>query len=183
MLLFPIALAVGIALGHLRGGSFGSLGGVRLHLPGVLPLAVMLQVGLSAVRSPAMHLVLLVGSYALVGLWLTANLIEGPRAHRAGLACVAAGYALNLAAIIPSGKMPVSVSALRQVGASPEALSHPPNLAKHATVTDGDVLSWLGDVVALAPLGAVISVGDMAMVLGVLVVLCVGMTHERKRLG
>jgi hypothetical protein len=109
-----------------------------------------------------------------MGVWLVANLRDGPNWRRGGLACVAAGYALNLVAILPNGGMPVSSAALRRAGGSASSFQRVPNIDKH--VAAGTGWTWLGDVVGVAPLGVVISAGDVAMLIGIVIVVCVGMT-------
>jgi hypothetical protein len=176
MLLFPLSLAVGIALGRLRGGCFRCLATLRLRLPGLVGVAVMLQVGIGAAGAATDWRFLALGtSYGLMGVWLAVNLGDGPGWRRVGFACVAVGYALNLVSIVPNGSMPVSVAALRRVGGSQGAFHQGPNLDKHVAAGSDAVWRWTGDVVAVPALRAVISVGDMAMLVGVVIVLSEGM--------
>ena len=177
MLLFPLALAAGVVLGTLLGGRFRSLAGLPLRFPALLVLALVLQGGMGALGNQSTRVGVLVTSYVLVGAWLVANLAQGSHWHRAGLACLTVGYALNLAAIAPNGNMPVSMSAIRRVGGSPQALQHGPNLDKHVVFSDGAPLSLLGDVVPVDALRAVISVGDIAMVIGIVIVIAAGMSR------
>ena len=190
MLLFPLAFVVGVSLGRLRGGRFQALSALRLRATGLVVLAVIVQFGLGAVASNAWRYVALVASYGLMGVWLAINLREGPNWRRGGLALVVAGYALNLLAIVPNGNMPVSTDALRRAGGSKASFEEKPNIDKHVASGTGDVWPWLGDVIAVPPLRAVISVGDVAMLIGVVVVVCGGMTavepslpHGRHREG
>ena len=140
-------------------------------------LALVLQAGLGALGDQPTRVGVLVASYVLVGVWLVANLAQGSHWHRAGLAWLTVGYALNLAAIVPNGNMPVSIGALRRVGGSPQALQHGANLDKHVAFSDGGPLSVLGDVVPVDALRAVISVGDIAMVIGIVMVIAAGMSR------
>ncbi len=190
MLLFPLAFVVGVSLGRLRGGRFQALSTLRLRATGLVVLAVIVQFGLGAVSSDAWRYVALVASYGLMGVWLAINLRDGPNWRRAGLALVSAGYALNLLAIVPNGNMPVSTDALRRAGGSEASFEEKPNIDKHVASVTGDVWPWLGDVIAVPPLRAVISIGDVAMVIGVVVVVSGGMTavepslpHGRPRVG
>ncbi len=176
MLIFPLAFVVGVSLGRLRGGRFQALSTLRLRATGLVVLAVIAQFGLGAVASDAWRYVALVASYAVMGLWLVINLRDGPSWRRGGLALVAVGYALNLLAIVPNGNMPVSTDALRRAGGSQASFEEKPNIDKHAASRPGDVWPWLGDVIAVPPLRAVISVGDVAMLIGVVVVVYGGMT-------
>lgn len=177
MLLFPLALVAGVALGTLFGGRFRSLADLPLRFPALLVLALVLQGGLGALGTQSTRVGVLLASYVLVGAWLVANLAQGSHWHRAGLVCLTVGYALNLAAILPNGSMPVSIGALRRVGGSPEAMQHGPNLDKHVAFTDGAPLALLGDVVPVEALRAVISVGDIAMVIGIVMVIAAGMSR------
>lgn len=176
MLLFPLAFVVGVSLGRLRGGRFRSLSTLRLRATGLVVLAVVVQFGLGAVASDAWRYVALVASYGLMGVWLAVNLRDGPNWRRGGLALVAAGYALNLLAIVPNGNMPVSTDALRRAGGSQASFEEKPNIDKHVASGAGDVWPWLGDVIAVPPLRAVISLGDVAMLIGAVIVVCGGMT-------
>ena len=176
MLLFPLAFVVGVSLGRLRGGRFQALSTLRLRATGLVVLAVIVQLGLGAVAPDAWRYVALMASYGLMGVWLAINLRDGPNWRRGGLALVAAGYALNLLAIVPNGNMPVSTDALRRAGGSQASFEEKPNIDKHVASGDGDVWPWLGDVIAVPPVRAVISIGDVAMLIGVVVVVCGGMT-------
>jgi hypothetical protein len=140
-------------------------------------MAVAFQVAMgTAGPTDAFRVVALLASYGIMGVWLLLMLREGPPWWRGGFGCVAVGYALNLAAIVPNGSMPVSLDALRRVGASPQALQDGPNLQKHVLAGDGTVWAWLGDVVPVGALGAVISAGDIAMLIGVAIIAYAGMT-------
>ena len=176
MLLFPLAFVVGVSLGRLRGGRFQALSTLRLRATGLVVLAVIVQLGLGAVASDAWRYIALMASYGLMGVWLAINLREGPNWRRGGLALVAAGYALNLLAIVPNGNMPVSTDALRRAGGSQASFEEKPNIDKHVASGADHVWPWLGDVIAVPPLRAVISFGDLAMLIGVVIVVCGGMT-------
>jgi len=182
MLLFPLAFVVGVSLGLLRGGRFQALSALRLRVTGLVVLAVIVQFGLGGVSSEAWRYVALVASYGLMGIWLAINLRDGPNWRRGGLALVALGYALNLLAILPNGNMPVSTDALRRAGGSQASFEEKPNIDKHVASGAGDVWPWLGDVIAVPPLRAVISIGDVAMLIGVVVVVYGGMTAAEPQL-
>ena len=182
MLLFPLTILAGIAAGWLRGGSVRALATLRLRLPGLLLAALILQVAIDAAGSSAdLRFLVLAGSYGLLGLWLAVNLAAGPRWRRAGLGAVAGGYALNLVAILPTGRMPVSMAALGAVGGTPAAFSGTPNVDKHVAANGDAVWLWFGDVVPVPVLRAVISVGDVAILIGVVLLLCAGMTAGHPR--
>jgi hypothetical protein len=176
MLLFPLTIVLGLSIGRLRGGRFRNLASVHLRRPGVVVAAVALQAGMGALDVGATaRWLALVGSYALIGLWLAVNLTDRPTWFRVGIACLALGYGLNVAAIVPNGDMPVSAAALRRAGGSEGALHQAPNLDKHVTFEDPGGWSWLGDVVPVPALRVVVSIGDLALLGGVLTVLSGGM--------
>ena len=176
MLLFPLTMILGLSLGRLRGGRFRNLASIRFRRPGIVVAALALQAGMGPLDAgtPARWLAL-VGSYALIGLWLAGNLGDRPTWFRVGIGCVAIGYGLNVAAIVPNGDMPVSAAALRRAGGSERALHQAPNLDKHVTSDDPGRWSWLGDVVPVPALRVVVSIGDLALLGGVLTVLSGGM--------
>jgi hypothetical protein len=105
-----------------------------------------------------------VATYGLAALFVVAN-----RALP-GVLVVAAGGALNLAAIAANGgTMPASESALRAAGV--EAVDG--RFANSAAVDDAR-LAWLGDVFAAPswfPVPTVFSVGDVVIVAGIAVFL------------
>ena len=118
MLLFPLTMILGLSIGRLRRGRFRNLASIRFRRPGIVVAALALQAGMGPLDAgtPARWLAL-VGSYALIGLWLAGNLGDRPTWFRVGIGCVAIGYGLNVAAIVPNGDMPVSAAALRRRGA------------------------------------------------------------------
>jgi hypothetical protein len=178
MLLFPLTLMLGVTIGWLRGGSFRSLADIHMRLPGLLLVAVAMQLGINAVGSSGTgRLTALACSYGLLGLWLAANLASDSGWRRAGLATVAAGYILNLLAILANGSMPVSMAALREVGGTQAAFLQAPNVDKHIAAGSETAWLWLGDVVPVPLLRAVISVGDVAILVGVVLVICAGMVR------
>jgi len=166
-------------VGLLRGGRIRSLATLRFRLPGLVFAGLMIQVGIGVLGTTSTwRLIALLSSYGLLGAWLAINVSGGRRWCQVGLACVAAGYALNLLAIIPNASMPVSLAALRLAGGSRSAFHQTANLDKHIAIEEGAVLPSLGDVYAIPLLGAVISIGDLAMLVGVAVVLSEGMVSR-----
>lgn len=178
MLLFPLTLFLGVAIGWLRGGSFRSLADLHLRLPGLIVVALALQLGIDAFGSSgAGRSFALASSYGLLGVWLAINIARGSGSTRAGLAAVAVGYGLNLVAIVPNGSMPVSMAAFRDVGGTHAAFLEAPNVDKHIAAGTEAAWLWLGDVVPVPVLGAVVSVGDISLLVGVVLVLCGGMVR------
>ena len=172
MLLFPVTAGLAVCVGYLAGGSLRSLTRVRLRAGGLLVVALVLQVTLRLVP-PTWQNALLVGSYTLVGLWFLLN-ARRSRGVRVGIGLLALGYVMNLAAILPNGGMPVSGDALHHLDAPADPDRFAGNIAKHVE-DDGARLSVLGDAVPVPSMGAVVSVGDLSMLLGTIVTIATGM--------
>ncbi len=71
------------------------------------------------------------------------------------LGCIA-----NLAPMLVFGAMPVSISARERISPMPIG-EHALIAAKHIEVEASGPIMWLGDVIAIPPLGAVVSIGDL----------------------
>ena len=176
MLLFPIALILGVVVGLLRGGRIHSLTDLPLRRPGLAAAAVSAQAAATVVRPDVVPpWPLFAASYLAVGVWLAVNVHASAGGARRGYACVAVGYVLNMAAVLPNGGMPVSIAALRRAGGSERAFLQLPNLEKHIAAQDDAVMALLGDVVPIPALSAVISVGDIVILVGVTMLVVLGM--------
>ncbi|MGH9149079.1 MAG: DUF5317 family protein [Acidimicrobiales bacterium] len=157
MFLLPVVLGAGVGLGYARGGRLARLADLPLRAP----LVLVAGLGAQAVAgvAPGLWRPALVGlSYGVIGAWL---LLGGLGAHRrlrlpAGL--VLAGWALNAAAVLPNGGMPVPAGAPGPTG--------PGLLGKHIATGPSTALPWFGDVLAAPPLGAVVSAGDLVLFAG-----------------
>lgn len=175
-MLFPLTLALGVVLGWVAGGSFRSLATLQLRLPGLIVVSFVLQLAIDGAGvGSKLAFPTLLASYALLGIWLAVNLWESIGWRRAGFGALAVGYALNLVAIAPNGSMPVSMAALGAVGGTEAAFAETPNVAKHVAAGTDAAFLLLGDVIPVPALGAVVSAGDIAMLLGVVVLMSVGM--------
>ncbi len=75
--------------------------------------------------------------------------------------------------------MPVSLHAAGQVGASPGMDVADGHLSKHVAAGRDTDLWWLGDVIPIRPLASVISVGDVVIVAGIVLVVAAGMVRPR----
>jgi hypothetical protein len=162
--LLVVAVLVGVATVPLARGHLSALGTVRLKLVPLIFAALALQLLLTTVLpggSELLHRILHLGSYAMIAGFLFAN------RHITGIAIVAAGTALNLAAIVANGGvMPASRHAMKVAGITPShdfmnstALAHPRLLP-------------LGDIFAVPkgwPLHNVYSVGDIVIVIGAVI--------------
>jgi hypothetical protein len=178
MLMFPLALAGGVALGCLVGGRVGLLSHLRLRALGLLAIAFAAQLAL-AVVAPRHRWILVDTSDALVGVWLLVN----ARAHRAALrvtlGLVAAGWLCNLVVIVANSGMPVSLQAAHQVGARVRPDVNAGNVAKHRSAGNGTKLAWLGDVIPVRAFSAVISIGDVVLGAGIVATVVVAMQPNR----
>jgi hypothetical protein len=150
----------------LAGGQLTRLEGLRVRAIWAVVLCAAVQVLITSVvrgGDHALHVGLHIGSYGLVGWFLVAN------RKLIGMPLVALGVSLNVAAISANGGvMPAAATALRISGidtsggfANSDAVAHPHLLA-------------LGDVIPVPgpwPIGNVMSVGDLLIVAGVMVLL------------
>jgi hypothetical protein len=161
------ALAVVVASVPLAGGRLSRVADVRLRWLPLLYAAVLVQVLLLEVLAPhistgwarALHLL----TYALGAAVVVRNL------RVPGIAVIALGGALNLAAIAANGGvMPASPAAMRAAGLT-DAASF-----ENSAVVESPRLAFLGDVYAVPeslPLSNVFSLGDVVLVLGAAVLL------------
>lgn len=169
-LFVTLALALGLAL--LTGGSLRRIAATQLRYPGILAVAVGIQVVLE-VANPTTgttgHLgsALLVVSYAFLLLFCAANL------RLRGMAVVAVGIALNGAVITLNSGMPVR---------APEGAVE--TTAKHHAERPSDKLKPLGDIILVPALRQSLSFGDLIMLVGLVDVLfhCSRSPVARRRL-
>lgn len=165
MILVIAALAC-VASVPLAGGRLAALAELRLRAAWAVLTAVGLQVGIVTLfpgGSPALHSVVHVATYALAAVFVWAN------RRVPGMVVVALGGAANLAAISANGGvMPAWPTALRIAGLQQGAGYH------NSTAVSGARLQFLGDVIPLPgpwPIGNVLSVGDLLIFAGLLVLL------------
>jgi hypothetical protein len=176
MLLVVTALALVLSV-PLAGGRLSRLADVRVRGIWAVLLAVAIQVGITTVvpgGSHWLHAALHVASYGLDAYFLVVN------RRLAGVPVVAFGAALNLLAItVNHGVMPASAAALRISGVDPRAGFDNSAALAHAH------LAFLGDVIPVPgpwPIGNVLSVGDLIIFLGGLIVLHVACGSRLARL-
>ena len=81
-----------------------------------------------------------------------------------GMALIAIGSGLNLLVIAINHGMPVAAEAVLLAG------SEMPHDLLHVTLSESTILSVLGDIIPVAPLRGVYSVGDFVIALGGFVV-------------
>jgi hypothetical protein len=160
-----VALAVGLATAIAAGGRPSNATLRPLRAVGVLAAAVLLQV-VPAVfdleGGPGLACVL--GSYALLVAFALVNV------RLVGMPVVLVGLLCNVVVIGANAGMPVRTEALRQVDpglTAAELADLDSDLgAKRHIETGDDVLTFLGDVVPVRPLGQVLSFGDLILAVG-----------------
>lgn len=161
MHLFLLVVASGAAAGYLRGGRLSRLAEIRFRAGPLLVLGLAGQLSLGFIPEPD-RLPILLATYAVVGVWIARNLALWRRSLRLAMFLMAAGWALNVAAILPHGGMPVSATALDAMGAPSGYQVDDGHLYKHVPGSN-----WLGDSIPLTPLRAAISVGDVLLAGGI----------------
>jgi hypothetical protein len=164
MLLVITALAL-VASVPLAGGRLSALAEIRPRAVWAVLLAAAIQVAITQMAggSHELHVVLHVLSYVLDGYFLFAN------RRLTGVPLVAVGAALNVLAIVSNGGvMPANGTALRISG-----IASRPGFDNSAVLAHPH-LAFLGDVIPVPgpwPIGNVLSVGDLIIFLGALIVL------------
>jgi hypothetical protein len=177
LVLIVIGLAIGV--GFIAGGSLRPFERVNVHWWGVALAGLVLQgVSLTGDIGHAAALAILVGSYGLLLAFAAVN----RRLPASWL--VMAGLVLNILVIGVNDGMPVSAGALDTAGARAEGLLGA-GTAKHHLMGPSDSLTALGDVIGIpAPVGAVISIGDVLLYAGVailIVAIMLGRSGENRR--
>jgi hypothetical protein len=175
MLLVITALAL-VASVPLAGGRLGALAEIRPRAVWAVLLAAAIQVAITQVAggSHELHVVLHVLSYVLDAYFLFAN------RRLAGVPVLSVGAALNVLAIVTNGGvMPANATALRISG-----IASRPGFDNSAVLAHPH-FAFLGDVIPVPgpwPIGNVLSVGDLIIFLGALVVLHVACGSRLTRL-
>ena len=146
----------------LTGGRLSRLADVRVRGGWIPVLALAAQVVIVTIApagAPALHRGVHIGTYALLGIFLWAN------RRLPGVVVIGAGTMLNAVAIVANGGvMPASAAAERAAGLSLGAGFHNSAAVAHPA------LAWLGDIIPWpGPLANVLSVGDVLIYVGVLV--------------
>lgn len=184
MLLFPLALLLGVLTGAAAGGRVSTLTRLRLRLPGIVIVALAVQMVLmtkaGAGLPEGLHLVLLGASYVAAGAWLVLNIPGRSVAVATGLAVVGVGWLLNMCVVLANGGMPVSPAALSRIGAGPGLMHGGGPFAKHVQLGAGAALSFLGDTIPVVPLNSVVSIGDLVILFGLVVAVAAAMQDSQR---
>ncbi len=148
----------------LAGGRLRRLADLRLRAWWLSPLALALQLMVTTVApggNHTLHAAIHIGTYVMIGLFMWAN------RGLPGAAIISLGALMNgLTIVLNGGVMPAAASAQRIAGLqlgggfnNSAHLAHP-------------LLLWLGDVIPVpGPLPNVMSVGDLIIFAGMLVLL------------
>ena len=178
-----IAIVVGLAAGMILGGRPGHLARLHLRWPGLIFLALAMQVAIFTSWLPVPRS-LLPFLYALSNViavvWLGRNI------RVVGIPCVTIGAGSNLAAILANGgRMPVAGTLLaRARGAAAEAAIASGQSPSNSVLVDSHTrLLWLTDRFLLPPpfpFPTVFSVGDLLIGLGVAWLIAAGMRAPKR---
>ncbi len=157
MVLSAIPVLAGLLVGRLTGGRISELAVPRLRATWLLGLAAAGQVAQSASGLP-----LIAAVFVLVLGWFVINLVRSATALRIGLIIALAGLIANGTAIGLNQRMPYAPEAAEIVGLDPGVVT-----TKNEPMDSSVMMGWLGDTMPVTPLGAVISIGDILLALGV----------------
>ena len=160
-------------LGLVIGGRPSALSSLKVRWTPAALVGLALQ--LAPVPGRTWPLVLLFVSFALLISFAVVNV----RARVPGFVLILAGVLMNFTVIAVNQGMPVSRSALvasHQEQTLPLLERHAG--AKHHLAGPGDELMPLADIIALPPLGQVVSLGDVFAYSGVVWLIVAGMRRR-----
>lgn len=169
-------VAIGLAIGLLRGGSIEGLVATRPHWWGLLAGGFVLQATAEAfdIRGAT--------SLSIIGLFLlVVGLISN--AEIRGALVTAFGVSLNLLVLVLNGSVPVRFDALAAAGIIEEGTvqSQVTSVGHLLELESSDSrLADLGDVIPIPLLSSVISIGDLVTFAGVIVIVS-GLATTRRR--
>src|ERR671919_248968 len=173
MLVAAAFLVIGLLLGWGFGGSLRNIAHVRVALWWLFPVGLVLQILPVPVAETGTARYLPFAVLLISYVVLIAVAAINWRLRAAPL--ILAGLVLNLIPIALNEGMPVSGSAVREVGGSVSSVPTEPG-GKHHLATGEDQLVFLGDVIPMrAPFREVVSGGDLVLWLGAAVFLAAAM--------
>jgi hypothetical protein len=186
VLLFPLALVLGVLAGTAAGGSLRGLVSLRLRAPAVPLVALVAQAVLAAPATAALpapaRVAVLGASYAAIGGWLAFNLAGRTTPIVTGLCVTGVGWLLNMCVVLANAGMPVSASALNRLGLGTGALAGGGPLGKHVQLASTSALGALGDTIPIPVLHSIVSVGDIVMLAGLILTIAAAMHLARSAL-
>ena len=177
-----LAVAFGILVGFIRGGSLKTMSEAHLKGVPIVFAGVAMQIGSALADRADMRWLafgLVVASFACVFGFAAFNF------NLPGMTLIGAGALCNFVVIVANGGMPVSLEALDRVG-----LGNPFEEGKaivkgaHRALTDDSKLRFLADTIPVEVMANVISVGDILIWAGILLLiqqLMVGPRGKRRR--
>ena len=175
--MFLLALALGILIGWLRGGSLSGVARLPVRWVVLLPIPFLIR---SALRHPLAANVELLSEWAFLwqgvayGLLVVLAVVNR---HLPGSTYLMAGTAANaLVIMLNGGQMPVSEWAIRVAAGGAEqvvavTLLRTGNSLTHEVLGPETRLPWLADIIPLPrpfPFPSVASAGDVVIALGLL---------------
>ncbi|MFD9123282.1 DUF5317 family protein [Kitasatospora sp. NPDC059571] len=182
-------VVAGLLLGWLTGGQLRAIAAARFRRGWVLLLGAAAggcHSHWDAARhaTERIHVPLLALSYLALAAWGVLNLAHVPPHMSRSVAMVGTGAMLNAAVITVNGRMPVATSVLGQPARDFAQLSD-----KHEQMTPSTGLPWLGDVMPMAGGHLMVSLGDILLVFGCVMLLSAMMRrpsaarHRREKHG
>ena len=158
MVFTALAVAAGLLIGLVSGGSLRRLGERRFRLWPLLPVGVLFQLPFA----DGLGFAGLLGSYACLLVFALANI------RLVGMGLVAVGIALNTVPIALNRGMPVDRDAIVAARIDKrERLAHIHLDRKHHLERKSDKLMVLADIIPVRPVHEVVSFGDVVLAVGV----------------
>jgi len=177
--LILLALAACALINLARGRPAFAIGTVSWRYPAVILGCVAAQVVAVYLSGPA-RISVVVTSHLVITGWLLLQLRFMRGALRVAVGVLALGALLNLIPIVAHGSMPVSRSAVAALHLHRRVEISEGHYGKHVAARGTDPTTWLGDVIPIRPLRAVVSVGDLVMMLGIVAVSLVAGERARR---
>lgn len=165
-----VAILLGIVIGVVRGGSFKKLSDAELRAVPLVFVGVMLQVGSTVAERAEIHhlpLALVLASFACVFAFAALNF------NLPGMTLIAIGALCNFLVISANGGMPVSRDAIAKAGLDDPFTGPGATTVKgaHRALTDDTNLRFIADVIPIRVTANVVSVGDILIWAGLLLLL------------
>lgn len=185
--MFIEAILAGIVLGRLRNGSINALDKIEFKnwkvLIGLIVSDLLLSFFIVKSTSNLGNILFEYYPYISTLFYISTILLLGFNLHLKYVRVIQSGYVLNLLPMIANGgKMPVSETALLQIGKMNELeLLKSDLLLNHTLIHEGTRFKLFSDIIALPYfLPKVISIGDIVLSLGLVFFISHYMTTGRK---
>lgn len=168
LVILLLTLVVSVVVGLAIGGKIASLADLRMT--GTAFLYVALVIGLAPLlfRLPpfASHATVVI-AYGLVAVFLLSNLLRTSSQIQASIGILLIGWSANAIVMAANGAMPLSTWAYRISGQTEAPTPGEGGFFKIELANDSTKLKFLGDVIPLAPIHQVVSIGDIILMVGV----------------